>query len=105
MAVASLLVLGACKADGRGYEGEPFPGGPVGIYDGTANFGFNFTCHMDRADRAVIKGNITYHDSAASTVGDSRVSGNQCTATWTRLGRRRRHVRGGGRGLPECGPV
>ena len=35
MALATLLVLGACKADGGGYVGEPFPGGPVGIYDGT----------------------------------------------------------------------
>ena len=69
MALAALLVLGACKADGGGYVGEPFPGGPVGVYDGDANFGFNFTCHMDgKANRAVIRGQITYHDSAASTV-------------------------------------
>jgi hypothetical protein len=70
MALAALLVLGACRADGGGYVGEPYPGGPVGIYDGDAFFGFNFTCHMDkRADRAVIRGQITYHDSGPSTVG------------------------------------
>ena len=49
--------------------GEPFPGGPVGVYDGTANFGFNFTCHMDNRERAVIRGKITYHDDNLSTVG------------------------------------
>ena len=69
MALATLLVLGACKADGGGYIGDPLEGGPVAVYDGDANFGFNFTCHMDRrSNRAVIKGQITYHDSATSTV-------------------------------------
>ena len=69
MALATLLVLGACRADGGGYVGEPFPGGPVGLYDGDAIFGFNFTCHMDgRTDQPVIRGEITYHDSATSTV-------------------------------------
>ena len=69
MALATLLVLGACKADGGGYVGEPFPGGPVGLYNGNAIFGFNFTCHMDgRTDQPVIRGQITYHDSATSTV-------------------------------------
>jgi hypothetical protein len=70
MALSTVVALGACKADGGGYVGEPFPGGPVGVYRGDANFGFNFTCRMDgRADRAVIKGQITYHDSATSTIG------------------------------------
>ena len=69
MALAAVLGLGACKADGGGYIGEPFPGGPVGVYDGDANFGFNFTCHVDSRDRAVIRGQITYHDSGTSTVG------------------------------------
>jgi hypothetical protein len=70
LALGAALVLAACKADGGGYIGEPLPGGPVSVYHGTANFGFNFTCRMDgRANRAVIKGVITYHDSAASTVG------------------------------------
>ena len=72
MALATALVLGACRAEGGGYVGDPFPGGPVGVYQGDANFGFNFTCEMDRrARRAVIKGVITYHDSASSTVGGS----------------------------------
>src|SRR5918997_3928441 len=69
LALAAVLALGACRADGGGYIGEPLPGGRVGVFDGDANFGFNFTCHMDRQDRAVIRGKITYHDSGVSTVG------------------------------------
>ena len=70
MALAAVLVLGACKAEGGGYVGEPFPGGPVGVYQGDANFGFNFTCEMNRkAQRARITGAITYHDSGPSTSG------------------------------------
>ena len=69
LALATVLLLGACRADGGGYIGEPLPGGPVSVFDGDANFGFNFTCHMDNQDRAVIRGKITYHDSGVSTVG------------------------------------
>ena len=70
MALAALLVLGGCRAYGGGYIGEPLPGGPVSVYDGDANFGFNFTCEMNkRAKRALIMGEITYHDSGASTIG------------------------------------
>ena len=69
MALGATLLLGACKADGGGYIGEPLPGGPVSVFDGDANFGFNFTCHVDNQDRAVIRGKITYHDSGVSTVG------------------------------------
>ena len=70
MALATVLVLGACRAEGGGYIGDPLEGGPVSVFQGDANFGFNFTCHMDgRANRAVIRGTITYHDSATSTVG------------------------------------
>jgi hypothetical protein len=69
MAVATVLLLGACRADGGGYIGEPLPGGPVSVFDGDANFGFNFTCHVDNQDRAVIRGKITYHDSGVSAVG------------------------------------
>ena len=81
MALGATLLLGACKADGGGYIGEPLPGGPVSVFDGDANFGFNFTCHMDRQDRAVIRGKITYHDSGVSTVGgvdfpEIRLNGN-----------------------------
>ena len=69
MALATLLVLGACKADGGGYLGAPLDGGPVAVYDGDAYFGFNFTCHIDgRTDQPVIRGQITYRDSATSTV-------------------------------------
>ena len=32
---------------------------------GEANFGFNFTCEMTAKNKAVIKGQITYHDTAA----------------------------------------
>ena len=56
LALAAVLGLGACKADGGGYIGEPLPGGPVSVFDGDANFGFNFTCHVDKRDRAVIRG-------------------------------------------------
>ena len=69
MALGAMLALGACRADGGGYVGEPLPGGPVSVFDGDANFGFNFTCHVDNQDRAVIRGKITYHDSGVSTVG------------------------------------
>ncbi len=35
----------------------------LGVYDGEANFGFNFTCEVETAKkRTVIKGQITYHD-------------------------------------------
>jgi hypothetical protein len=69
MALAALLGLGACKADGGGFIGEPLDGGPVSVYDGEASFGFDFTCHVDAHDRAVIRGHITYHDSGTSTIG------------------------------------
>jgi hypothetical protein len=68
MALATLLVLAACKADGGGYIGDPLDGGPVAVYNGDANFGFNFTCHVDGHNRAVIRGHITYHDSDTSTI-------------------------------------
>ena len=69
LALAAVLGLGGCKADGGGFIGEPLPGGPVSVFDGDANFGFNFTCHVDNRDRAVIRGKITYHDPGVSTVG------------------------------------
>jgi hypothetical protein len=69
LAVAVGLMLGACRAEGGGFVGDPLEGGPVSVYDGDASFGFNFTCHVDRHDRAVIRGQITYHDRGVSTVG------------------------------------
>jgi hypothetical protein len=67
--LAMLLTVGACTATGGGYLGQPLPGGPVSVYNGTANFGFNFTCEMKGPNKAMISGEITYHDSASSTIG------------------------------------
>jgi len=77
MAVAAVLTLGACKATGGGQIDKPVPSGVLpstvpdvtGAYTGTANFGFNFTCEMKAKNKAVIKGQITYHDTGASIVG------------------------------------
>jgi hypothetical protein len=79
LALATVLALGACKATGGGYIDDPLSGGvlPVGdidgTYTGTANFGFNFTCEMRANNKAVIKGEITYHDSPSKIllVGDT----------------------------------
>ena len=69
LALAAVLGLGACKADGGGFIGAPFDGAPVGEFQGRANFGFNFTCHMQgKEDQAVIRGHITYHDDNVSTI-------------------------------------
>jgi len=59
MALATALVLAGChEARGGGYIGAaPVVGGPM--FNGNANFGFNFTCDADR-----VKGEITYHDSS-----------------------------------------
>ena len=65
MALGVVLTLGACKATGGGYIDEPLPGGPDVVFQGRANFGFNFTCQVEtikKRPRAVIKGSITYHD-------------------------------------------
>ena len=70
LAVASVLVLGACQATGGGFIGDPLEGGPVGVYEGDAEFGFTFSCEMDttkKRPRAVITGEIEYHD-APSTI-------------------------------------
>jgi len=69
MALAVLLILGACRATGGGYIGDPLDGASAGVFQGDAEFGFNFTCEMEmskRARRAVIKGEITYHDSPSA---------------------------------------
>jgi hypothetical protein len=71
MALAAVLVLGACRATGGGFIGEPLEGGPVSVYQGDAEFGFDFSCEMDttkKKPRAVITGEITYHDSPSSIV-------------------------------------
>jgi hypothetical protein len=68
MALAAVLTLGACKATGGGQIDDPVPGEPEGTFTGEANFGFNFTCEMRDNNKAVIKGEITYHDTGTSTV-------------------------------------
>jgi hypothetical protein len=68
LALAAVLTLGACKATGGGYIDEPVDGSTVGVFKGQADFGCNFTCGMKAKNKAVIKGEITYHDTAASTV-------------------------------------
>lgn len=68
LALAAVLTLGACKATGGGYIGMPTDGGPESTFAGRANFGFTFTCEMKGQDKALIHGQITYHDSP-STVG------------------------------------
>ena len=77
IALAAVLTLGACKATGGGQIDEPAPSGVLpetisdaaGAFTGEANFGFNFTCEMTAKNKAVIKGEITYHDTGTSTVG------------------------------------
>ena len=71
MAVATVLVLGACQATGGGFIGDPLDGQPVGVYQGDAEFGFTFYCEMDttkKRPRAVITGEIDYHDNPSSIV-------------------------------------
>jgi hypothetical protein len=69
IALATLLTLTAChEARGGGYLGAPVDSGVIGVYSGTANFGFNFTCDADQ-----VKGDITYHDdpSKITLVGNT----------------------------------
>jgi hypothetical protein len=69
LAVASVLVLGACQATGGGFIGDPLEGGPVAVYQGDAEFGFTFNCEMDytkKRPRAVITGEIDYHDDPST---------------------------------------
>jgi hypothetical protein len=69
MALAAVLVLGACRATGGGFIGDPLEGGPVSVFQGDAEFGFTFSCEMDttkKRPRAVITGEIDYHDSPSS---------------------------------------
>jgi hypothetical protein len=69
MALAAVLVLGACRATGGGFIGDPLEGGPVSVYQGDAEFGFTFNCEMDttkKKPRAVITGEIDYHDDPST---------------------------------------
>ena len=57
VALATTLVLAGChEAQGGGYIGAPAQGSPV--FNGRADFGFNFQCDDG------VKGQITYHDSS-----------------------------------------
>jgi hypothetical protein len=69
VALAAVVTLGACKATGGGYIAEPLSGGPVSVFQSQANFGFNFTCQMKTANKALIQGEITYHDSPSTVDG------------------------------------
>jgi hypothetical protein len=69
MALAAVLTLGACKATGGGYIDEPLDGGPVSVFNGQADFGFNYTCDMSKGNRARIQGEITYHDNPSTVDG------------------------------------
>jgi hypothetical protein len=86
VAVAAVLTLGACRATGGGQIDDPVPSGVLptgdidGVYTGEANFGFNFTCEMTDKNKAVIKGEITYHDTGTSVIeglpfGEVRIHG------------------------------
>ena len=85
MALAAILTLGACRATGGGQIDDPVPSGvlppggipfePVdGTFSGEANFGFNFTCEMTAKNKAVIKGEITYHDTGTTSLNDVVIS-------------------------------
>ena len=57
VALATTLVLAGChEAQGGGYLGAPSEGSPV--FNGRADFGFNFQCDTG------VKGQLTYHDSS-----------------------------------------
>jgi hypothetical protein len=65
LALAAVLTLGACRATGGGTLPPQ-----IGLYKGQANFGFNFTCEVEtEKKRAVIRGEVTYHDSGPVTIG------------------------------------
>lgn len=65
--VGAALLLSACTARGGGQIGEPLSGEPVAVYSGQATFGFTFTCEL-KGGKAVIRGQLEYHDKAPSTV-------------------------------------
>jgi hypothetical protein len=57
--------------DRRGFIGDAPEGGPVSVFQGDAEFGFTFYCEMEvkkNRPRAVITGEITYHDSRSSII-------------------------------------
>jgi hypothetical protein len=63
-ALAAVLTLGACEAQGGGNVGAFVDDVvPVGEYTGEATFGFNFDCQEG------IKGQITYRDGPSTIFG------------------------------------
>jgi hypothetical protein len=61
MALAAALTLGGChEAQGGGYIGQAVPQTTNPIFNGRADFGFNFQCDDG------VKGQITYHDASTS---------------------------------------
>ena len=63
MALATMLALGACKATGGGYIGEPADGAiPVVVPNGRANFAFAYNCDPNR-----VRGRVyTYNDTSTN---------------------------------------
>ena len=61
IALAAAVTLAACDGTGGGYIGAPSEGSPV--FNGRADFGFNFQCDDG------VKGQITYHDSSTDSTG------------------------------------
>jgi hypothetical protein len=62
LALAALVCLGACKASGGGYIGEPLDGGPVSVFQERAHFAFNYSCKDKSGDQPRIKGHLNYRD-------------------------------------------
>jgi hypothetical protein len=59
MAMAALLGLAGChEAYGGGFIGAPLDGGPIGVFNARAKFGFSFQCD------AGVKGELAYHDTS-----------------------------------------
>lgn len=56
------FALTSCSGRGGGRLGEPLEGSPS--FDGPATFGFTFTCEV-KGGKAVIRGQLEYHDDAA----------------------------------------
>lgn len=69
MAVVLASGLTGCQARGGGSIGAPLPGtvAAQSSYAEEATFGFTFTCEM-RNGKAVVRGELSYHDHAPSSV-------------------------------------
>ena len=78
VALAAVVTLGACNGTGGGYVGTPLDGGPV-TYRLQVQSGLRLQLHLrnehNGQQAAVIKGEITYHDSPPSLIDEVRVPG------------------------------